>query len=55
MGRGAGNTETEYLVLEVNKFSKKNYNLIKINKIISKYFDGLKSKYKWGQILLLSR
>ena len=49
MGRGAGNTETEYLVLEVNKFSKKNYNLIPINKIISKYFDGLKSKYKWGQ------
>lgn len=45
MGRGPGNTKTEYLILELNR--KKEY-LINLFNLIKKYFDPLKEKYKWG-------
>jgi len=45
MGRGPGNTKTEYLILEQ---SKKKENLINLLNLIKKYFDPLKEKYKWG-------
>ena len=45
MGRGPGNTKTEYLILEL---SKKKENLIDLLNLIKKYFDPLKEKYKWG-------
>lgn len=48
MGRGPGNSETEYMLIEMSKFSKKKYNLLPITKIISKYFEPLKTRYKWG-------
>ena len=48
MGRGPGNSETEYMLIEMSKFSKKKYNLLPITKIINKYFEPLKTKYKWG-------
>lgn len=49
MGRGPGNSETEYMLIEMDKFSKKKYNLLPITKIIKNYFEPLKIKYKWGQ------
>ncbi len=48
MGRGPGNSETEYLIIELAKYSKKQFNLLPLTKIISKYFEPLKIKYKWG-------
>lgn len=48
MGRGPGNSETEYILIEMSKFSKKKYNLLPITKIINKYFEPLKTRYKWG-------
>jgi 4-hydroxy 2-oxovalerate aldolase len=49
MGRGPGNAETEYILIEMLKFSKKKYNIFPITKIINKYFEPLKIRYKWGQ------
>ncbi len=45
MGRGPGNTKTEYLILELNR---KKENLINLLNLIKKYFEPLKEKYKWG-------
>ena len=46
MGRGPGNSETEYLLIEMAKFSNKKYNLLPITKIIKKHFEQLKLRYK---------
>ncbi len=48
MGRGPGNSETEYLLIEMAKLSKERFNLLPITKIIKKYFEPLKLRYKWG-------
>ena len=48
MGRGPGNSETEYVLIEMIKLSSTRYNLLPITKIIKKYFEPLKEKYKWG-------
>ena len=48
MGRGPGNSETEYILIEMSKFSKKKYNLLPLTKIIKNYFEPLKTRYKWG-------
>ena len=48
MGRGPGNSETEYLVIEMSKFSQKRYSLLPLTKLIKNYFDPLKTIYKWG-------
>jgi len=45
MGRGPGNTKTEYLILELNKREE---NLINLLNLIKNYFEPLKEKYKWG-------
>ncbi len=45
MGRGPGNTKTEYLILELNR--KKEY-LTDLLNLIKNFFDPLKQKYKWG-------
>ena len=47
MGRGPGNTKTEYLVIELKK---KRENLISLLNLIQNYFEPLKEKYKWVQI-----
>ena len=48
MGRGPGNTQTEYLILELKKRSEKNEKLIPLLNLIQNYFEPLKKKYKWG-------
>ena len=48
MGRGPGNSETEYLLIEMSKFSNKKFNLLPITKIIKKHFEKLKLTFKWG-------
>jgi 4-hydroxy 2-oxovalerate aldolase len=51
MGRGAGNTQTEYLILEMAKrFSK--YSPSAIFPIVLKDFQILQNEYKWGTNLL---
>lgn len=48
MGRGPGNTQTEYLLFELgdNQFRKNNY--VDLLNLIKEYFEPLKQKYKWG-------
>ena len=48
MGRGAGNAQTEYIILEIEKFKKKFQNNLSLMKVIKKYFYPLYNKYKWG-------
>ncbi len=48
MGRGPGNTQTEYLILELNKNNKKNKNLVPLLNLIKDHLEPLKEKYKWG-------
>lgn len=50
MGRGAGNTETEYLLNELNKRNYE-YELEHIYKLALTYFYPLKQKYNWGPSL----
>jgi len=52
MGRGAGNTETEYLLTELNKRGFGEFNLDPIYELSLKYFYELKEFYKWGPSLL---
>lgn len=47
MGRGAGNTQTEYLVLDKNFYSK-TYDGKKLMELVSNDFLPMKNKYKWG-------
>jgi 4-hydroxy 2-oxovalerate aldolase len=49
MGRGAGNTKTELLLLELNKKkNRKSYNTQQIFKLSTNHFKKLKSQYLWG-------
>ena len=48
MGRGPGNTKTEYAILELKSKKLSNYKLVSLLKLIKDYFDPLKEKYKWG-------
>lgn len=48
MGRGPGNAQTEYMILEFKDSIKKNIDLLPIIKIKEKYFDSMKKKYNWG-------
>ncbi len=48
MGRGPGNSETEYLLIEMKNFSQQKYDILPITKIINKYFLKMKLHYKWG-------
>ena len=54
MGRGPGNTKTEYLILELKRKIEKNEKLIDLLNLIRNYFEPLKKRYKWAQILLLA-
>ena len=47
MGRGPGNSKTEYLVIEYEKCCQKSKYNSSI-KLIDKHFKPLKDKYKWG-------
>jgi 4-hydroxy 2-oxovalerate aldolase len=48
MGRGPGNTKTEYLILELKRKNEKNENLVYLLNLIKNFFEPLKDKYKWG-------
>ncbi len=48
MGRGPGNAKTEYLLLEIKNYLKKNSDLIPITNLIKNYFEELKNIYNWG-------
>ena len=48
MGRGPGNTKTEYLILQLKRKNDKNKDIIPLLNLIKKYFAPLKEKYKWG-------
>jgi 4-hydroxy 2-oxovalerate aldolase len=49
MGRGAGNTKTELLLLELNKKKNhKSYNTQEIFKLSTNHFKKLKIQYLWG-------
>ena len=45
MGRGPGNTKTEYMILE---FKRKKEHLLNLLNLINDYFKPLKDKYNWG-------
>ena len=48
MGRGPGNTKTEYAILEFKNKKLSNDKLVNLLKLIKNYFDPIKEKYKWG-------
>ena len=48
MGRGAGNTRTEDLVIELGRNQKNISKLIPLLKIINRTFNPLKNRYSWG-------
>jgi len=48
MGRGSGNVQTEYLIIELAELRKKSLNMVPLLSIIDKYFKPLKLKYGWG-------
>ena len=48
MGRGPGNTKTEYAILEFKNKKIKEDKLVNLLKLIENYFNPLKEKYKWG-------
>lgn len=53
MGRGAGNTQTEYLLTYLNNSNyEKKYNLKHIYELVIKRFEKLQKKYNWGTNLL---
>lgn len=52
MGRGPGNTETEYLLTELNKRGFGEFKLEPVYELALTGFFPLKNKYKWGPSLL---
>ena len=48
MGRGPGNTQTEYLILELKRKIVKKEKVIDLLTLIKNYFEPLKKRYKWG-------
>ena len=49
MGRGPGNVQTEYLLMNLQKKMKKKINLIPLLNTIDIHFQKLKAKYQWGK------
>ena len=48
MGRGPGNVQTEYLLIEMENIRNKKINTLPLLNLIKKYFEPLKNKYEWG-------
>ncbi len=48
MGRGPGNAQTEYLVLELQKITGRQVNLAPLLTLVRKYFSVMRSRYGWG-------
>ena len=48
MGRGPGNLQTEYLVIEISEMKQISINIKPLLSIINKYFKPLQKIYEWG-------
>ncbi len=48
MGRGPGNTKTEYLALELSRLRSEDINLVPIMNVIQEFFKPMMEKYGWG-------
>ena len=48
MGRGPGNAQTEYLLIEMQNIQKRKFDIFPLLKLIKNYFEPMKQKYKWG-------
>ena len=48
MGRGAGNAQTEYLLIELQNIEKREISILPLLKLIKKHFSIMQQKYKWG-------
>jgi 4-hydroxy 2-oxovalerate aldolase len=48
MGRGPGNAQTEYLLVELENFRKIKVDMKPLVALITKYFQPMKNKYCWG-------
>jgi 4-hydroxy 2-oxovalerate aldolase len=48
MGRGPGNAQTEYLLIEMENIEKRQTNILPLLNLIKKYFYPMQQKYKWG-------
>ena len=48
MGRGSGNAQTEYLLIELQRFQKEKFNILHLLKLIKKHFEPMQRKYNWG-------
>ena len=48
MGRGAGNIQTEFALLQFSKYLKKNSDISLLLKLIKQRFNPMKIKYGWG-------
>jgi 4-hydroxy 2-oxovalerate aldolase len=49
MGRGPGNAQTEYMVIELEKITGRQINLTPLLELIRHYFGPMQSKYGWGK------
>ena len=49
MGRGPGNAQTEYMVIELEKITGKKINLSPLLALIRQYFGPMQIKYGWGK------
>lgn len=48
MGRGPGNTKTEYLIIELDERRNKKVNKTPLLRLIREYFHPMQEKYAWG-------
>ena len=48
MGRGAGNVQTEYLVLALESYRQQQTNITKLLELTGRYFSSMKALYGWG-------
>ncbi len=49
MGRGPGNAQTEYLVIEIERLTGRKINLTPVLDLIKKHFAPLQLRYGWGK------
>ena len=48
MGRGPGNAQTEYLLIEMQNIKNRKVDIAPLLKLIKKHFEPMQKKYKWG-------
>ena len=48
MGRGPGNAQTEYLLIEMQNIKNRKFDISSLLKLIKKHFHPMQQKYKWG-------